>query len=48
MIPADHEFIEPKKAVKGPDDMSVWLKSEAYFVSLLFIIIAQNVARYFH
>lgn len=36
--PESHEFIVPKKAVKNPDDINAWLKSEAYFEYLGFVL----------
>ncbi|XP_015607780.1 serine/threonine-protein phosphatase 2A activator [Cephus cinctus] len=38
LSPEDHEFVVPKKAVKVPDDMTLWHKSEAYFEYLGFIL----------
>ncbi|XP_012266716.2 serine/threonine-protein phosphatase 2A activator-like [Athalia rosae] len=34
----NHEFIIPKKAIKIPDDMIAWQKSEAYFEYLGFLL----------
>ncbi|XP_017886095.1 serine/threonine-protein phosphatase 2A activator-like [Ceratina calcarata] len=34
----DHEFVIPKKAIKVPNDMANWEKSEAYFEYLGFIL----------
>ncbi|XP_046736191.1 serine/threonine-protein phosphatase 2A activator-like isoform X1 [Diprion similis] len=36
--PDDHEFVVPKKAIKIPDDMISWQKSEAYFEYLGFLL----------
>ncbi|XP_076233315.1 serine/threonine-protein phosphatase 2A activator [Calliopsis andreniformis] len=38
VLPDDHEFIIPKKSIKVPADMNVWMKSEAYFEYLGFIL----------
>ncbi|XP_043254106.1 serine/threonine-protein phosphatase 2A activator-like [Colletes gigas] len=38
LLPDDHEFIVPKKAIKVPADMAIWEKSEAYFEYLGFIL----------
>ncbi|KAF5286367.1 hypothetical protein FQR65_LT12661 [Abscondita terminalis] len=34
----DHEYIVPVKAVKVPEDMQIWEKSEAYFEYLGFVL----------
>lgn len=34
----DREFVVPKKAIKVPDDMMLWQKSEAYFEYLGFLL----------
>lgn len=34
LVDKDHEYIVPVKGVKVPDDMRLWEKSDAYFVSL--------------
>ncbi|XP_011506533.1 PREDICTED: serine/threonine-protein phosphatase 2A activator-like [Ceratosolen solmsi marchali] len=44
-LPADHEFIEPKKAIKGIQDMSVWQKSEAYFEYFGFIMAINDAVK---
>lgn len=33
LVGEDHEFVVPEKSVKTMGDMSLWEKSEAYFVS---------------
>lgn len=35
----EHVFVVPSRAIKVPVDMSVWEKSEAYFVSFSFLFI---------
>ena len=35
----NHEFMPPARAVLSFEDMTVWEKSEAYYVSKLFILI---------
>lgn len=38
LLPDQHEFVVPKKAIKIPTDIAVWQKSEAYFEYLGFIL----------
>ncbi|XP_008212564.1 serine/threonine-protein phosphatase 2A activator isoform X1 [Nasonia vitripennis] len=45
IIPADHEFVEPKKAVKGPNDMITWQKSEAYFEYFGFLMAINDAVK---
>ncbi|XP_023247903.1 serine/threonine-protein phosphatase 2A activator [Copidosoma floridanum] len=45
IFPADHEFVEPKKAVKSPNDMAAWHKSEAYFEYFGFVMAINNAVK---
>lgn len=39
IIADEHVFVVPSRAIKVPVDMSVWEKSEAYFVSFSFFVL---------
>lgn len=39
IIADEHVFVVPSRAIKVPIDMSVWEKSEAYFVSSFLVLI---------
>ncbi|XP_069687533.1 serine/threonine-protein phosphatase 2A activator-like [Periplaneta americana] len=38
VVPEDHEYVLPKRAVLNVEDMQIWEKSEAYFEYLGFIL----------
>ncbi|XP_058804717.1 serine/threonine-protein phosphatase 2A activator-like [Phymastichus coffea] len=45
IFPADHEFIEPRKAIKSPTDMATWEKSEAYFEYFGFLMAINDAVK---
>ncbi|KAJ8680972.1 hypothetical protein QAD02_016759 [Eretmocerus hayati] len=44
-LPSDHEFVEPKKGIKGPSDMASWQKSEAYYEYFGFLMAINDAVK---